>query len=243
MSGSVYDDVFFVKKEIRMDCLFCSIQEISNPSNPEDEIIDESESFYAKAALGHFVFGYTLIISKEHFPSYAYVLEHLFPELESFMDHVLDKLHNICPHPINIMEHGAISRCQRGGSCIDHAHLHLMPLAADLYPILSERFSFGELESLSEVRRFKDAQVPYLYYQREDLRSHAVGLSQDVPSQLLRRIACQALGTPELWDWRNAPLRDDIRRFTSEYKGFIAPVPKGIGHEGQQYQRRNGTHG
>jgi diadenosine tetraphosphate (Ap4A) HIT family hydrolase len=209
-----------------MDCLFCSIQEMSNPSNPEDEIIDESENFYAKAALGHFVFGYTLIISKEHFPSFAYVPEHLFPELEAFRNHVLDKLHNIRQHPISIMEHGAFNRCQRGGACIDHAHLHLMPLATDLYPVLSERFSFDELGSISELRRFRDAQVPYLYYQREGLRSHGVGLSQDVPSQMLRQIACQALGTPELWDWRNRPLRDVLQRFTGEYKRLAVAAPK-----------------
>lgn len=209
-----------------MDCLFCSIQEIANPSNPEDEIFDESENFYAKAALGHFVFGYTLIISKEHVPSFAYVPEHLLPELEAFRDKVLEKLHNICQQPITIMEHGAINRCQRGGACIDHAHLHLLPLAADLYPILSERCAFGDLGSISELRRFKDAQIPYLYYQREKLRSHAVGLSQDVPSQMLRRIACQALGTPELWDWRKKPLRDVLQRFTSEYKRLAVAAPK-----------------
>jgi diadenosine tetraphosphate (Ap4A) HIT family hydrolase len=210
-----------------MDCLFCSIPEMSNPSNPEDEIIDESEHFYAKAALGHFVFGYTLIIPKEHFLSFAYLPEHRFPELEAFRDNVLDKLHNICQYPITILEHGAINRPGRAGACIDHAHLHLMPLAADLYPILSERFSFGELGSISEVRRFKDAQTPYLYYQREGLRSHAVELSQDVPSQLLRRIACQALGEPESWDWRDRPLRDPLQRFTSEYKRLAVTAPKG----------------
>ena len=216
-----------------MDCLFCSIPEMSSPPNPEDEIIDESENFYAKAALGHFVFGYTLIISKEHFLSYAYVPEHLFPELEAFRDSVLDKLHSICEHPITTMEHGALDRCQRGGSCIDHAHLHLMPLAPDLYPVLSERFSFGELGSISEVRRFKDAQVPYLYYQREGLRSHAVHLEQDVPSQMLRRIACEALGEPELWDWRDKPLRDVLQRFKSEYKRLAVAATS----------RRNGTDG
>jgi len=209
-----------------MDCLFCSIPEMSNPSNPEDEIIDESENFYAKAALGHFVFGYTLIISKKHFPSFAYVPENLFPELESFRDNVLDKLHDLCQHPITIMEHGALNRCQRGGSCIDHAHLHLIPLAADLYPVLSERFSFGELGSISEVRRLKDEQLPYLYYQREGLRGHAVGLTQDVPSQLLRRLACQALGEPELWDWRVKPLREPLQRFTGEYKRLALAAPK-----------------
>src|SRR5579863_1773069 len=209
-----------------MNCLFCSIQEISNPSNPEDEIIDESENFYAKAALGHFTFGYTLIISKEHFPSFAYLPAQLFFELEAFKDNVLDKLHNICQHPISIMEHGAMNRCQRGGSCIDHAHLHLMPLAADLYPVLSKRFSFGELRSISDLRRFKDAQIPYLYYQREGFQSHGVELSQDVASQLLRRIACQVLGQPELWDWRDTPLRDVIQRFTSEYKRLAFTAPK-----------------
>jgi diadenosine tetraphosphate (Ap4A) HIT family hydrolase len=228
-----------------MDCLFCSIQEISNPSNPEDEIIDESENFYAKAALGHFVFGYTLIISKEHFPSFAYVPEHLFPELEAFRDTVLDKLHHICQHPITTMEHGAISRCRRGGACIDHAHLHLMPLAADLYPILSVGFSFGDLGSISGVRRFKDVQIPYLYYQGEGLRSYGVGLSQDVPSQLLRRIACQALGTPELWDWRDRPLRDVIQRFTGQYMRLAVAAPKGSRSSSSlpTHGYRNGTDG
>jgi diadenosine tetraphosphate (Ap4A) HIT family hydrolase len=227
----VYDGSPFrgQKRRFRMDCLFCSIPEMSNPSNPEDEVIDESENFYAKAALGHFVFGYTLIIPKEHFLSFAYVPEHLFPELEAFRDHVLDKLHNLCQHPITILEHGAIDRCQRGGSCIDHAHLHLMPLAPDLYPRLSERFSFGELGSISELRRFNDAQISYLYYQREGLPSHAVQLSQDVPSQLLRRIACEALGEPELWDWRARPLRDVLQQFTSEYKRLAVATPERTG--------------
>ena len=209
-----------------MDCLFCSIQDLSNPSNPEDEIIDESENFYAKPALGHFVFGYTLIISKEHLLSFAHLPEHLFPELETFRGKVLDKLHNICQHPISIMEHGAVSRCQRGGACIDHAHLHLMPLAADLYPILSKSFSFGDLGTISELRCFKDTQIPYLYYQREGLRGHGVKLTQDVPSQLLRRIACQSLGEPQLWDWRVQPLRELLQRFTAEYKRLGVAAPK-----------------
>ncbi len=209
-----------------MDCLFCSIQETSNPPNPEDEIIDESENFYAKAALGHFVFGYTLIISKEHLLSFAHLPEYLFPELEAFRDNILDKLHNICRNPISIMEHGAINRCRRGGACIDHAHLHLMPLALDLFPILSKRFSFGELESIHELRRFKETQTPYLYYQREGLRGHGVMLAQDVPSQLLRRIACQSLDQPELWDWRVKPLRDVLKQFTGEYKRLTIAGPK-----------------
>lgn len=219
-----------------MDCLFCAIQDMSDPPNPEDEIIDESENFYAKPALGHFVFGYTLIISKDHFHSFAYLPEQLFPELEAFRGKVLGKLHELCPQPITMMEHGALNRCQRGGSCIDHAHLHLMPLAADLYPALSERFALCELGSVSEVRLFKDAQTAYLFYQREGLRSHAVKLSQEVPSQLLRRMACEALGTPQLWDWRATPLRDAIKQFMHEYKRLAVapPIKKKAARVGMQ---------
>jgi hypothetical protein len=78
---------------------------------------------------------------------------------------------------------------------------------------------------MSEVRRFKDVQIPYLYYQKEGLPSHAVELAQDVPSQLLRRIACQALGEPELWDWRDSPLRDVLQRFKSEYERLAVAAP------------------
>lgn len=208
-----------------MDCLFCSIPEMFSPPNPEDEVIDESENFYAKAALGHFVFGYTLIIPKEHFLSFSYLPEHLFPELEAFRDNVIHKLHNLCHAPITIMEHGALNRCQRGGACIDHAHWHLIPLAADLYPVLSQRFSLCEVEGIREVRRFKHAQRSYLYYQREGLHGHGVQLLQDVPTQALRRIVCEVLGTPELWDWRSQPLRDVLQRFTTEYKRFAVTAP------------------
>jgi diadenosine tetraphosphate (Ap4A) HIT family hydrolase len=201
-----------------MNCLFCSIPEMSNPHNPEDEIIDESEHFYAKAALGHFVYGYTLLISKEHLLSFAYLSEHLFSELQVFKDSVLGKLKQISSNPITILEHGAINRPQRAGACIDHAHLHLMPLPVDLYPILLERFRFAKLSSINEVSRFNHAQVSYLYYERQGNGSCGVELTQDVPSQLLRRIACQALGKPDLWDWRKMPLRESLQQFKNEYK-------------------------
>lgn len=60
-----------------MNCLFCSIPEMTDHQNPEDEIIDESEHLHAKAALGRFVYGYTLIVSKEHLLSFAYLPDHL----------------------------------------------------------------------------------------------------------------------------------------------------------------------
>lgn len=211
-----------------MNCLFCSIPEmVPNPQNPEDEILDESEHFYAKAALGHFVYGYTLIVSKEHFLSFAYLPEQLFPELEAFKDSVVDKLHQICTNPITILEHGAINRPQRAGACIDHAHLHLMPLPVDIYARLQEKFPFTQLGSMGEVGRFKHGPVSYLYYQSEEVGSSCVKLTEHVPSQLLRRVACQALGKPELWDWREKPLRESLQQFKNEYKRLAITAPKG----------------
>src|SRR3989442_1292238 len=108
-----------------MSCLFCRIVEAPEFEHPEDEIIDETEHFYAKAALGHFLFGYTLVISKAHLISYADMSAHLFSELDTFSAFVSEKITGITRKAVMTFEHGAISRPRRAGSCIDHAHLHL----------------------------------------------------------------------------------------------------------------------
>jgi hypothetical protein len=78
------------------------------------------------------------------------------------------------------------------------------------------------MDSISELSRFRQLQISYLYYQTGRLGSHAAELSHEVPSQLLRRIACDALGISELWDWREKPLRQVLEQFKKEYKSVAS---------------------
>jgi diadenosine tetraphosphate (Ap4A) HIT family hydrolase len=201
-----------------MLCLFCSIVDSTNFKHPEDEIIDETANFYAKAALGHFVFGYTLIISKEHLISYASLPVELFAELDSFSAAVRSKVERIAGQSVMMFEHGAISRPQRAGSCIDHAHLHLLPTADLLIPPLTGMFGFISLSQHSDITRFQKEQTPYLYFEKANGQQYAVSTAQDLPNQFIRRVASQHLNCSDLWDWREKPLRDRVKLFIQRYK-------------------------
>jgi hypothetical protein len=52
-----------------------ALQEVVETCSHTGGVVSESEHFYAKAALGHFVFGYTLIVPKEHFLSFDRALD------------------------------------------------------------------------------------------------------------------------------------------------------------------------
>ncbi len=201
-----------------MNCLFCSIVDAPTFERPEDEIIDETEHFYAKAALGHFIHGYTLVVSKDHFISYADLPVGLFPELDEFSSSVCHKITAITCKSVMIFEHGAIDRPHRAGSCIDHAHLHLFPTSDLLVAPLTSRFSFVQLATHSDVTRFRTEGTPYLYFRVEPGTHYAAAVAGGLPNQFIRRLACDHLGFPELWDWRDTPLRDRLEAFKERYK-------------------------
>src|ERR1700691_3978634 len=185
-----------------MSCLFCSLPEAATCELPEDEVMDNSESFYAKAALGHFVFGYMLVISRDHYISYADLPLSLFPDLDAFSYHVAARIQTLTQTSVMAFEHGAVNRPQRAGSCIDHAHLHLFPTGDLLIPRLRARFEFVQLSSHAEVRRFRATETPYLYFRAPGGDQYAASVDPDLPSQFIRRLACECFGCDDLWDWR-----------------------------------------
>jgi diadenosine tetraphosphate (Ap4A) HIT family hydrolase len=201
-----------------MSCLFCSLPEATTCELPEDEVIDHSEDFYAKAALGHFVFGYMLVISRDHYISFADLPLPLFPELDAFSYRVAERIQKLTQTTVMMFEHGAVNRPQRAGSCIDHAHLHLFPTADLLIPKLCAQFDFVQLSSHSEVRGFRATETPYLYFRTPGGDQYAASVQPDLPSQFIRRLACECLGCDDLWDWRTNHLREALESFKVRYK-------------------------
>lgn len=201
-----------------MLCIFCSLVDAPAFANPEDEILDENEYFYAKAALGHFVSGYMLIVSKEHLISYSILPPDLFPLLDQFTTTVVKKINRITGEGVMIFEHGSISRPQRAGSCIDHAHLHLFPTGNIMVPTLLKQFSFGQIQLHQEITRFHVGEVPYLYLEEPNGRKYVAHAPENLPNQLIRRVATDALGCPNLWDWREHLFRDRLELFKKRYK-------------------------
>lgn len=205
-------------------CIFCEI--VNTPSNteefPENVIIDETEHFYVKAALGQFIDGYVLINSKKHLPNYSF-LESInqFNELESLISKTKCNLSKILDiNEFLIFEHGSINKlCFNTGcnaKCIDHAHLHIIPTQIDILQQLQSQFSYIQLKSHLEVQDFRTKS--YIYYQSSRSKSkHIFNVTNFIPSQFVRQLICKKLEMPDNWNWSLYPYREKIKDFNSIY--------------------------
>jgi hypothetical protein len=104
--------------------------------------------------------------------------------------------------PVTFFEHGAASRAETAGACVDHAHLHAVPKALRLADSFLRDFGqvkdFGShIEALNEL---KDA--PYVYCE-EPTGAIYGALANQCDSQYLRREASLRLGALNRANWRD----------------------------------------
>jgi diadenosine tetraphosphate (Ap4A) HIT family hydrolase len=206
-----------------MDCLFCAIADGYAPELAENESIDQSDNFYAKAALGHFLLGYTLVIPKDHYTNFSEVPTELFSELNAFLGRVRSHLQAVARKRVMIFEHGSINRALAAGACIDHAHFHLLPLSSLLERPLKSKFHFDRLHTRTDIVQYQKKKSQYLYFETPNERHYSAVVNDRLPRQFIRRVACDALGRGHLWDWRVSPLREKLEEFKALYKGVIRP--------------------
>ena len=201
-------------------CLFCDIwARRANPINVEDTIIEESESFYVKAALGQFVQGYVLINTKKHYPNYASIRdERLFDELNRLINVVCEKLSQYSNNSFLIFEHGSLNTFCKSGSCIakciDHAHLHVIPTDVDIETELKNEFDWLRINSLHELSMIRH--MPYIFYQSNG-RKYVFFIKKHIQSQFVRKILCEKMSISNQWNWRTNPFAERIEEFLHEY--------------------------
>jgi diadenosine tetraphosphate (Ap4A) HIT family hydrolase len=204
-----------------MSCLFCLVADGVAEDLPENQIIEQSEHFYAKAALGHFVSGYTLIIPKDHWICFTEVPFQLFRELDEFILRVRRKVELITGKEVMIFEHGPMNRLDSAGACIEHAHLHLLPVSNDLLKPLGDQFEFERLDSRAQLTEYCGRKNQYVYLETPAGIHYFAQLAGTLPTQFIRRVACSSLGIPDLWDWRKSPLREKLNLFVRSYRERI----------------------
>jgi len=114
----------------------------------DSRIMHETENFVVLPALGSFVEGYVLIVSKEHYHCAGKLPEKAFNELFGLIKKVKRSILTTYQLGSVVFEHGAISCLNKFGGCIDHAHMHVVPCNSSL---LSElRSSYCNLIDIHE---------------------------------------------------------------------------------------------
>jgi ATP adenylyltransferase len=202
-----------------MTCLFCSIPQ--NPKIhicPEDEVLSETKNLYFKPALGHFVEGYGLIVSKEHFVSFAFSSQEILAELDEYSNTISAKLKDLYKLPIIMFEHGEVNEMHPAGCCIEHAHLHLMPINIDILSELNNSFEINLINSFRELTHYRSINASYIFYNSVDGQKIVFKVGRNLPCQYVRRLICNKLGIAEKWDWAIFPFNENIISFKKAFK-------------------------
>jgi len=203
-------------------CLFCEIADGNAALAPENVIIAANDYAFAKPALGQFVDGYTLIVAREHIRAFREMSDDELRVVDELKDDMRTMLRRLYDKPIVVFEHGCGPMPhQRGGSCIDHAHLHVLPLIASLKDELASRFRFKKLSGLADLSKRHRVAGPYLYLETGDREHFVFELDTAIPSQFMRRLICRTIDQRDLWDWRLHPFRDRIAEFTARASSIL----------------------
>lgn len=190
-------------------CRFCRIGSRRGAVS-HDQIMHESDDYFAIASIGGFVEGWTLICPKSHILNLS--SEYKKPEFMTFAYEV-DELVSRTYGQTAVFEHGVRSQGSLTGCGTDHAHLHIVPMSHDF---VSDVFSYDpkrswEKTSVSEIERHV-AEIEYLLMANSllDLTENALLSQVEMPtSQFFRRALASQLNLNALSNYRDYPLEEN----------------------------------
>jgi len=196
-------------------CRFCNLINNHNLKGGEqihipiyDQILYETANFFVIPALGSFVPGYIMIVSRNHIYSMAYLsndeIEELLNLIALLRNTVKEKF-SISPI---IFEHGSAIGCfDKAANSVDHAHIHIVPIhITEETGVLRDASAF-EIPDLKTIVSFKGE--PYFLYVNEKWQHH-LSHKTILPSQYMRKCIAKEIGCPLEWDWRQHEFLDNI---------------------------------
>jgi len=165
-------------------------------------LLFETENFVVMPSVGSLVPGYLLVVPRRHALSFGHVSGQYDEELRRLTVSVESALARKYGKRIIFFEHGPVSSRAGGGSCVDHAHLHAVPVPdhVNLVSVIRRDFAVHEADGFGATREWVQRGVPYLLVRHHDARVYICD-AWAVVSQYLRRALALQLGRSEEWDW------------------------------------------
>ncbi|MBI1925820.1 hypothetical protein HYR99_16420 [Candidatus Poribacteria bacterium] len=179
-------------------------------------ILFESEHFVVVPTLGMILPGWLLIVAKQHLPNFAVLPEEWYSELKDIKARVHSKESELFHEPI-VFEHGPKPGDATVGSCIDHAHLHMIPIDRDILSELNTHYTFNRISNLHELRTHYREKGAYLYYENQRHEKY-VCTAKQVPSQFIRQLIAHKCGKENRWDWAVFPETENIQKTVKHFE-------------------------
>lgn len=190
------------------DCIFCRNNRFCNNIKVgftlTESLIYEDEHIFVTPDLSPLVPGHLLVISQNHYNSFAGAPVEIQDALYKAIDFIHDYLHY---EKITWFEHGAVFP-GKGGASIDHAHLHILPYD---FPIqqaveMDHRFFQKVPFSIEAFSMLSDKQ-PYLWIS-DGFDSSCIYYVDSLPSQYLREIVMRLQGKRE-YNWKSSYMKEE----------------------------------
>lgn len=205
-------------------CPFC--EEIATDLPPDRDGVGvssrrvfETHSFVVFADISPLTTGHLIVVPRSHVLSFGAVVRTNAEELAVLVERLARTLRRRYCEPL-LLEHGSDSSSD-GGGCVAHAHLHFIPVEADLTSVLHPYSSRG-VSSFQDLAQWADEDRPYVFVGNRLGVGHVADQLQGIPKQFIRIEVAKALGLAgPLWDWRSHILTENLTRTVSDLKGEV----------------------
>lgn len=177
--------------------------------NAQEAVIYEDDCIFVTPDLSPLLVGHLLIVSQDHFKSYANAPVRVINSLMNTLAYLSEEIFK--ETEITWFEHGAVFG-GTGGASVNHAHLHIIPYDLKLNEIVEKDKKYLKKTPFSQKEFMNLAFVqPYLWIgnRRESYIYHV----KELPSQYLRKKVMSILNSED-YNWKENYFSDNsIRKY------------------------------
>ena len=201
-------------------CCLCSNLVSEGSNKVWNKPLFESTNFVVLPSLGSLVEGWMLLVPKKHFICMGALPVDLAREMAFMKCAIAARLYRqygeVC-----VFEHGPGAVNHEVGCGVDHAHLHMVPLAFELTGAATQfmptdtKWIDAGWESCRAA--FEEGQ-DYLYLE-QPIGVGRIAVHTGFGSQVFRKAIALCLGIPEQFNWRQYPQTEIVARTIQTLRG------------------------
>lgn len=184
------------------DCRFCGIER-------RERLLDYGDGYAVVPSYGALVAGWVLIVPTVHVLTMAELPVEARRPLTDLVARVESRL-SAAVGPTVLFEHGPAAVGRSPGCGVDHAHLHVVPVAVDLRAVAHETDVLPRsLQWVASAWPWDGRSAPerdYLFVRDVD-GAGWLAEADELPSQAFRQTLCRHLGQQH-WDWKDERTTD-----------------------------------
>ena len=195
---------------------------------PADRTLLSDGQFVVVPSIGALTPGHVLIVPRRHELSTLGLPPEELGGCARLIADVGEILRGTYGGEVVIFEHGSCGMDGgHAGSCVDHAHLHMLPAGPEFVEASRARLGGGwhagsSLEELAPLA----AKRPYLLVGSQSMRPQLWVRSAPLgaPSQLFRHVYSALAGRPDEWDWRRYPREVEFQETLAKWPRQLSTV-------------------